>query len=555
MIPPGGFCIINSIQKPKRKKRKAIKIGFRIPSPKNIEGIHLPTRPLPDKMMPSKPINIEGWNLQAVVPLPQRVEPLQVEATFGNVPVNYPMKIDLYSHLRALLSEDDYINMNIKGVREESVSLRQTDFTHTIADGVLTYHPKGNFLRNILIVDVEISNPTHLPTLRGIENNDVYRDPDAPNRGLQLIGDEPADTTPLRPADPGEDAPPPIEVEVPLAIDGLKIFGDPDEVEKFWQDQESNGTCLFISMLASMQALKAEGSPHAAGIPDNILEDMETKLVLDASLVDDYGRPLYPDQLPEGFILTEGGYVPYIRNQFGKGLIDVNFRHDNHIYDLPKKVFDEYGVPSSTEYFSDLGSIIQNLQEGNKIIAVIDAQELWYSEVGQSLLGQEPPDGFHPLLTGENHAMWITGVELNEDGVFIVLNDSEGPSGAVRMPLKEFVEAFEDSEFMGFVAGEAPTKSVELQAERNSLAADLQAFYQKSFERSGITPHVESIEAVVRNSYRRDQIDRLIPGFAERALAYTTAVAAETRDLLSDYFTEEEIDELNSIFLHPTQDE
>jgi len=75
------------------------------------------------------------------------------------------------------------------------------------------------------------------------------------------------------------------------------------------------------------------------------------------------------------------------------------------------------------------------------VIVGLDAKEIWtplHDASTDAPLEQDPPMG---------HAVWVTGIDQQPDGSFVVLlNDPGAPFGEIEaVPLEDFVNAWEDN--------------------------------------------------------------------------------------------------------------
>ncbi len=101
------------------------------------------------------------------------------------------------------------------------------------------------------------------------------------------------------------------------------------------------------------------------------------------------------------------------------------------------KILQHYGIQSEMSFYNEISDIQRCLESGGRIIAAIDADEIWYGE---------NDDLFTPC-DGANHAVEVIGMDYtNPDEPMVILNDSGNPNGCGEMvPLDIFLDAWEDS--------------------------------------------------------------------------------------------------------------
>ena len=137
-------------------------------------------------------------------------------------------------------------------------------------------------------------------------------------------------------------------------------------------------------------------------------------------------------------------------------------------------VLDHFDVPHHTGYAVDpFSMVVSELEENNRIAIYVHAKELWSGNVLESINAEG-----EFVRSGENHIVWITGLETNENGdVIAIINDSAEILGkrletGIRVPLKVLLGAWEDSEFAYTATGEtAPTRNLQVKAQQLNLIA------------------------------------------------------------------------------------
>ncbi len=101
-------------------------------------------------------------------------------------------------------------------------------------------------------------------------------------------------------------------------------------------------------------------------------------------------------------------------------------------------LLEAFGVPADRKYETTFTELYDALARGEKVIVGLDANEIWTPQVG--------PDG-HPMEQPDaGHAVWVTGIQMREDGgLNVVMNDSGRPDGgSVEVPVEDFRNAWAD---------------------------------------------------------------------------------------------------------------
>ena len=100
------------------------------------------------------------------------------------------------------------------------------------------------------------------------------------------------------------------------------------------------------------------------------------------------------------------------------------------------KMLDYYGIENEMSFNNDEADLREALENGEKVIVSVDADEIWYGETD---------DVFTPT-DGANHAVQVIGIDYSDpDNPMVILNDSGHPDGCGEMvPLDVFMDAWED---------------------------------------------------------------------------------------------------------------
>lgn len=101
-------------------------------------------------------------------------------------------------------------------------------------------------------------------------------------------------------------------------------------------------------------------------------------------------------------------------------------------------LLEAYGIPVTRQFDTTFTELYDALQRGEKVIVGLDANEIWTPRVGFDGQPLEAPDS--------GHAVWVTGIEMQDDGTLnVVMNDTGLPNGqSVAVPIEHFRNAWAD---------------------------------------------------------------------------------------------------------------
>lgn len=107
-------------------------------------------------------------------------------------------------------------------------------------------------------------------------------------------------------------------------------------------------------------------------------------------------------------------------------------------------LLEAHGIPVEQGFGGTLETLSERLEQGEKVIVSLDADEIWTSEQdaawedyqGDSIPGQDP-----------NHAVQVIGIDYsNPDSPMVILNDPGHPEGGeMKIPAEQFINAWDDS--------------------------------------------------------------------------------------------------------------
>lgn len=167
-----------------------------------------------------------------------------------------------------------------------------------------------------------------------------------------------------------------------------KIYGEPENGIKFWHQQELPDTCAIVCQ-------------------EFILEDITG---------DDFSEEaLVKESIDKGYYYPGCGTLPY----------DVG------------KLLEDHDISVQRSEGNSIEDIKEKLDNNQKIIVGVDANEIWANGLDQQLI-----DLFY--MPEANHAVQVIG--YNEDNSSVILNDPGHPDGkGLQVPLEDFQCAWDDS--------------------------------------------------------------------------------------------------------------
>lgn len=422
----------------------------------------------------------------------------------------WPFEVDL-QELVVINPNSDY---SVTGIQEYSTSATSdgawSEELANIEGDTLTYTPTGTYLKNALVLTVEVFDEYHPPTSQAEETSSVY-------------GKETEDI-PTEGAGEGE------EGEVVVYIEN-NIIGDPNLATMFWANQNLNGgTCVMGATGGVMGSLMIEDEDgndvdYAQVLNDfTQLVDPNRNVIRDPSRTSDSGAPLYRGIITGNILFSVPYYIGLTdieRSQIERGdnwwgdasdeiksaVLDFIEDPDNlvgnvtNVYptgrdwssrsgpdysdvdvesvNIYEEILNEYGVEIRHEYAFDFVNLVLELEAGNKVIATVDSVELWNSELLSSTVttAQERADlEIAGLNSRENHAIWITGIDTSDpDDVRIIINDTAQGAGD-DYSLRDFLAAWEDAEFAYMATGERPFDAYNRDSEQRFLRSTIRPY-------------------------------------------------------------------------------
>ncbi|HEY9768962.1 MAG TPA: hypothetical protein V6C71_10775 [Coleofasciculaceae cyanobacterium] len=187
------------------------------------------------------------------------------------------------------------------------------------------------------------------------------------------------------------------------------VWGTPVADSNYWRLQNGSTTCALIAEIS-------------------IYESITGKYISESTIATYAEAQGWFDPLTG----TSLNYVGSVLNAYG---IETNQYSDNN-YDG-----DDYDV--------NLDNIVAALNNGDKVIAALDGNEIWKPSYN-TLTGRpyEQTDPGEVAHQDYNHAVWVTGIEQYSDNTWnIILNDSGTDFGqAEAVNYWDFMNAWDDSD-------------------------------------------------------------------------------------------------------------
>lgn len=101
------------------------------------------------------------------------------------------------------------------------------------------------------------------------------------------------------------------------------------------------------------------------------------------------------------------------------------------------KVLNYLGIDADVEYRGDMDDIRECLENGGRVVAAVDGNEIWLGDNDTCYSPNDP-----------NHAIEVIGIDYSGDEPMVIINDSGTPDGhAIMVPKDQFVDAWQDSDF------------------------------------------------------------------------------------------------------------
>ena len=510
------------------------------------------------------------------------------------------IKFDLSPYIR-LRGATPPFDISLLGVREYTTSSlsedwsRETPFVTMDENGIVTYTPRGTYIRNALVIEFDVFNLENPLSPENKQRAQVYDvDEDGGQGGgiLPVGGGVPLDHN-----------------EIVLQMDGNVIGLGSDDATKFWQNQGIQPTCALVAVSSILLSL---------GIMvdyQTLLEQASTIIKFDgsgdplytvtpgASHLLEYSRPNPPADFYEAMAELPAEYFEYLRGEHTNEelrdyidsstlrfpsaatqyLLDILEYRESDTYDgeivttsdrvefnavnitssmvAVQKMFEYNGVMPRLGVASDFSTFLQELLAGNPVLAIVDSYE-FNNPAMDTIQDQQdrlsalnrPSD----LRSDVNHAVWASGIEYVDGVPYVVVVDSAGGAGVTNTDtgtmggaqlyrLDHFLAAWEDGDFTYVSVGETPAIIQERQAQREPISEAFKEFFlSRNYspdlaEAYATTNFLESIQ----DTKLLDIVEEFSPGIREMVIEYLEVVDQDRIDLLVE--TRIDVDVINSI--------
>lgn len=131
---------------------------------------------------------------------------------------------------------------------------------------------------------------------------------------------------------------------------------------------------------------------------------------------------LVQEAAKRGWVLPNGGGTP---------LLDVG------------NVLELYGIFVNRYEQANMFHVANELAQGHKVIIAVDKDELW--NINASLENIQQIAGTDP---GADHAIVVSGIDTSDlNNIQVIVSDPGTGEAAIRYPLSQFIDAWEDSNF------------------------------------------------------------------------------------------------------------
>ena len=169
----------------------------------------------------------------------------------------------------------------------------------------------------------------------------------------------------------------------PAEFDGV---GEPLDAAKLWRQQQGSSSCAVVSQAGMIESM--------TGL--HLTEEEACRIVEEGGWFDPHG---------------------------GTKLYDCD------------KLLNHHGIETEMRQGANIVDVVEALERGDEVLVGLDATYLWYplrDEAGR--VATQPG--------GRGHAVWVTGVDMDQHGnVTVLMNDSGTPNGRCQAVALEDFEA------------------------------------------------------------------------------------------------------------------
>jgi hypothetical protein len=232
---------------------------------------------------------------------------------------------------------------------------------------------------------------------------------------------------------------PTVDELVEMEVGGHDYFSPPD-LHGFEAFSPSDETSHLV--VAAHHSVISLGTPDGQGFTHQTTA-FDCDVVAQKMILDDFGvvDPRTGQPVSEAQLVYDATVHGWLTD------------HGTSIDDMGR-LLEFYGV--DCHHGHGLGSMMQELSAGKRVIVAVDADELWSQDWHSIAL-------WDVIQKSPNHAILIKGIKQTAQGHLVaVVNDPGQPNGAgVEYPLEQFEEAFNDSDFHYVATDSAPADRTE----------------------------------------------------------------------------------------------
>ena len=442
---------------------------------------------------------------------PTNVPRLEIDETPVFLPASsYPFTFNLKSRVRNFGANSEINILSIKEVSESGLATPWTQANRFLTmdrRGRITYRPKGTYLNNRLIIEFEAADEQHPATNQATQISQSYE---------EVIE---------RPWGSGSGSAAPTVGTLAIQIQD-DVIGDPEKEKQFWERQIGK-TCAVTAVASVLRSLGITKDGETITYTD-VLNDVVVRVDAEGNII----GPLPP-------YLTSDGRPQYTSYDDGNGNWTIERIPNDDGWNMINRMLEHYGVSTHTGYGKHFSTLVKEIEAGNKVIAYIDAYEIWNNDYVQAIHDATDAIRINGLngsqINSRNHAIWITGIDRSDpENPIIIINDSGDPGGrGARYPLEEFLAAWEDSNFV-YTATGAHTPDLPTQRLRADIEHTLYAHLANRRDREKVI-NTDYFYEYIQNPELVAQIEAQYPGTKWKIRGYLYDLRQEEQRIHNKY--------------------
>ena len=430
----------------------------------------------------------------------------------------YPFTLDLKTKVKYL---GDGAEINILSIQEYSDSGLATAWTSenkflTIDEkGVLTYTPKGTYLDNLLVIEFEAADANHPPTAQARKAGDMYEsfDPSAPDP----LGDSQLSA---------------VQGEAVIQVKN-DILGDPEKEKEFHDRQWTGPSCSIASAASILKSLGTQVNGKLITY-DDVLKSVAVQVDANGNVIGNQPPILTPQGVAEyTYYVKEDESIVVKRNTAIVNGVSTTLSTG---WNITQTILTHFKQPSHIGYAKHFSTIVKELEAGNKVMAYVDAGELWQDDYFVRLWNRadaQPVNGPNGTSLGsKNHAIWITGIDYSDpNNIKFIINDTGHETHAGKVyPMEQFIAAWEDSNFI-YTATGANTPDLSTQELRRDIDHALLTYFSADSNSSNwflVRDHA-FFHSYITNQDLLGEIEGRFPGTRKKIAQYLYNLKSEER--------------------------